>query len=173
MDTRRPVACGVLERGVDHLGDLPPGVDRHEGVAQLVVRGVQAQRQRHGQPLAGELAHRRDEAHRRDGDPAGAHAQAVGSRGDHPAHRPDDDVVVGQRLAHAHEDDVGHPPGPAGHLPARQRPGAGEHLLDDLGGRQVAGQPGLPGGAERAVHPAAGLRRDAHRDPLRLLRVAG
>ena len=43
-------------------------------------------------------------------------------------------------------------------LPAR----AGHDLLDDLGGGQVAGEPGLPGGAEGAVHAAAGLARDAH-----------
>ena len=37
-------------------------------------------------------------------------------------------------------------------------------LLDDLGGRHVAGEPRLAGGAERAVHAAAGLRRHAQRD---------
>ena len=37
-------------------------------------------------------------------------------------------------------------------------------LLDDLGGRHVAGEPRLAGRAERAVHAAAGLRRDAQRD---------
>ena len=39
-----------------------------------------------------------------------------------------------------------------------------DDLLDDLRGRHVAGEPRLSGGAERAVHAAAGLRRHAQRD---------
>ena len=57
-------------------------------------------------------------------------------------------------------------PGPPGHLAAGQGPGAGDDLLDDLGGGHVALQPALPGRAERAGHAAAGLRGDAHRDPV-------
>ena len=53
-------------------------------------------------------------------------------------------------------------PGPPGHLAAGQRAGAGDDLLDDLGGRHVALQAALAGGAERAGHAAAGLAGDAH-----------
>ena len=42
----------------------------------------------------------------------------------------------------------------------------GDDLLDDLAGRQVAGQAALAGRAERAAHPAAGLAGDADRDPV-------
>ena len=83
-----------------------------------------------------------------------------------PAYGADDRLVVGHRLAHAHEDDVGDPARPAGDLAAGERPRAGDDLLDDLGGRHVALQPALAGGAERAGHAAAGLRGDAHRDPV-------
>ena len=92
--------------------------------------------------------------------------EAVGRRVGEPADRADHGAVVGQRLAHAHEHDVGDPTGAAGHLAAGQRPGPGDDLLDDLGGRHVALQAALAGGAERAGHPAPGLGGDAHGDPV-------
>ena len=49
----------------------------------------------------------------------------------------------------------------------------GEHLRDDLGLRQVALQPALAGGAERAGHAAAGLRRDAQRRAVRVAHQHG
>ena len=98
-----------------------------------------------------------------DGDAARGHAEPVGGRVGEAAYGADDGLVVGQRLAHAHEHDVGDAAGAAGHLAAGQRPGAGDHLLDDLGGGHVALQPALAGGAERAGHAAAGLAGDAHR----------
>ena len=54
----------------------------------------------------------------------------------------------------------------ARHLVAGQRAGAGDDLLDDLGGRHVALQAALAGRAERAGHAAAGLAGDAHRHPV-------
>ena len=53
-----------------------------------------------------------------------------------------------------------------------ERPVAGggrglPNLVDDLAGGQVALQPALAGGAERAGHPAAGLAGDADRRPVR------
>ncbi len=84
-----------------------------------------------------------------------------------PPQRRDHAFVVRQGLAHAHEHDVGQP----GRLP--QRPVAGRggglaHLVDDLGGGQVALQPALAGRAERARHPAARLAGDARRGPVRI-----
>ena len=99
----------------------------------------------------------------RDRDAARGHAQAVGGRVGEPSYGADDRLVVGHRLAHAHEDHVVHAAGAAGDLVAGQRPGAGDDLLDDLGGGHVALQAALAGGAERAGHAAAGLRGDAHR----------
>ena len=85
----------------------------------------------------------------------------VGS--DEAAYGADDRLVVGERLPHAHEHDVRDPARAAGDLAAGHRPGAGDDLLDDLGGRHVALQPALAGGAERAGHAAPGLARDADR----------
>ena len=53
-------------------------------------------------------------------------------------------------------------------LAVRERAGAGHDLGHDLGRGQVTGQARLPGRAERAGHPAARLRRHAHRDPVRV-----
>ena len=87
-------------------------------------------------------------------------------RRDDAPHRGEHPVVVGQRLAHAHEHDVGQP---AAVRRCRAWPtAAGAHLLEDLGGRQVALQPALARRAERARHAAAGLRRDAHGVALRV-----
>ena len=59
-------------------------------------------------------------------------------------------------------------PGPPGTSPPASARARRDHLGHDLGRRQVAGQPGLAGRAERAGHPAARLRRHAHRDPARI-----
>ena len=88
--------------------------------------------------------------------------EAVRRRVGEAAYGADHGLVVGHRLAHAHEDHVGDPARAARDLAARQRPGAGDDLLDDLGGRHVALQAALAGGAERAGHAAAGLAGDAH-----------
>ena len=58
--------------------------------------------------------------------------------------------------------------GPAEPSAVADRPGRRHHLLDDLRGGQVAGQPGLAGRAERAGHPAAGLAGHADGDPVRV-----
>ena len=95
MDARRPVACvysnaASIASATFHLVLTGTRVSRSSssGACRLSASVT-------GQPLAGQLAHRRDQADRRDGDPAGAHPQAVRSRCDHPAHRPDHHVVVG------------------------------------------------------------------------------
>ena len=70
-------------------------------------------------------------------------------------------VQVEQRLAHAHEHDVRQA------LPVGREAARGvTDLVDDLGGLEVAPEPELAGGAERAADRAAGLARDAQRVPL-------
>ncbi len=73
-------------------------------------------------------------------------------------------VVVGQRLAHPHEDDVRQP----AVVPVAKFHRGRTDLLEDLCRRQVALQPALTGRAERARHPAARLRRDADGVSLRI-----
>ena len=157
-----PSRLGVAPGGVDHLVDLPARVDRHELVAQLVVGGVQAERERDRQPLLGQLAHPRHQAHGAHRDAARGHAVAIGALVGQPAAGADDGLVVGHRLAHAHEHDVVDPPRSPGHLAARERTGPGDDLLHDLAGAHVALQAALAGGAEGARHAAAGLAGDAH-----------
>ena len=159
---------GVVPRRLDRLGDGEAGVDRDQLVAQLVVRRVQAQRQGDRDALVGQLRDPGHQADGGDGDAARGHAEAVGRRVGQPAYGADHGLVVGHRLAHAHEHHVGDPARTAGDLVARQRAGAGDDLLDDLGGGHVALEAALSGGAERAGHAAAGLARDAHRDPARV-----
>ena len=100
--------------------------------------------------------------------PRARHAEAARRRVGQAAYGADHGLVVGDRLAHAHEHHVGDASRSAGHLAARERAGAGDDLLDDLGGRHVALQAALAGGAERAGHPAAGLAGDAHRHAVRV-----
>ena len=59
----------------------------------------------------------------------------------------------------------------SGQLTAAHHPGGGDHLLDDLAGRQVTGQPGLPGAVQRRsgfgepappCQPARLERREPH-----------
>ncbi len=154
---RLEVAAGRVQG----LCDVPALVDRDEVVAQLVVGGVQAQRQRRRDALGRELVDGRHEPDGRHRDAARGDAEAVGGGLGEPADGGDGGLVVRQRLPHAHEDDVADAALPAGDLAAGQGARGGRDLLDDLGGRQVARQPGLPGGAERAVHAAAGLAGDA------------
>ena len=80
-----------------------------------------------------------------------------------PRDGPPDPVVVGQRLPHPHEDDVGDPPGRPG------LPHGDGNLLDDFALGQLPLEPGLTGGAELATHGAAGLGGHADGHPVRVV----
>ena len=90
-----------------------------------------------------------------------------------PRQRLEHRFDVGERLAHAHVDDVGDA--------LRRVVLRAEDLLADLADVEVALEPGLAGRAERAAHRASGLRRDAdggavavaHEDGLDLRAVGG
>ncbi len=119
-----------------------------------------------GIPSVGELVDPRDQADGADGDAAGGHAEPVGSRVGEAAYGTDDGLVVGHRLAHAHEHHVGDATRSARDLVAGQRACSGDDLLDDLGGGHVALESALAGRAERAGHAAPRLAGDAHGDPV-------
>ena len=70
-------------------------------------------------------------------------------------------VVVVERLAHAHQHDVGDPAAVAPRLARRP-----QQLLEDLAAGEVAAEAHGAGGAERARQRAARLRRDADRAPV-------
>ena len=155
----------VVARGVERLVHLPTGVDGDQFVAQLVVRGVQGQRQRDGQLLERELADPGDQAHGGHGQPARGDPESLRGRVDDPVYGAHGGLVVGQGLPHAHEHDVGHPLGHVLRVPhhaVAQRPHTLDHLIGDLGGGEVACEAGLAGRTERAVHPAPRLGRNAH-----------
>ena len=67
-----------------------------------------------------------------------------------------DAVEVEQWLAHPHEHDVRQALAVRNEAPRREA-----DLVDDLGDLEVAPEPELAGGAERAADGAAGLARDA------------
>src|SRR5438445_3242576 len=146
---QRELAAGPQERR-----QREAAVDGHQAVALRVGRGA---------PRTGEVdARLGDEARdggrdtdRRDGDPPRRDGVApLGAQDlEGGLHRS----VVGERLAHAHEDDVGER--------GRGRElDPGPHLPDDLGGPQVADETHAGGRAEAAAHAAAGLARDAERE---------
>ena len=74
-----------------------------------------------------------------------------------------DAVQIVERLAHAHEDDVGEPAVFLGGRPFAEVVAGHLHLGDDLGGGQVAHQGLGAGVAEGAVQRAADLAGDAQR----------
>ena len=142
----------------DHLLDRPATIERDQDVAQRVASRVQADRQRELGPEGGEPADARDHARGGHRDVAGPEPEppAVVERGDRLQHP----VEVEEGLAHPHVHDVGQPL-----AVRREHAGRVADLVDDLGGREVAIEAELPGGAERAADGAAALRADAQRVP--------
>ena len=142
LDGHAPAGRLVVPvRRVDGLVDLPPRVDRHQLVTQLVVGGMERQGQRHRNALRGQLVDARDEPNGRHGDASGRHTEPVRRRVGQAADRADRRLVVGEGLAHPHEDDVAHSQrvlpvrvDAAGQLATPQRPSGPDDLLDDLGG---------------------------------------
>ena len=148
----------VVPAGLEQLGDRVLAVDRHELVAQRVIRRMQGHRER-AVGLLRELVDLRHEAGGRERDAAARDVEAKII--EHDAHCGHDITEVGERLAHAHQHDIGHRPQPAG-LEAEFAVGEPD-LADDLGGGEVAVETLLRRRAERAVERAADLRGHAER----------
>lgn len=123
--------------------------------------------------LVRELVDGGDEPDRRHRDTALREPEAVRLGVGQGPDRSDHPLVVGERLAHPHEDDVAQPRRTPGDLAVTQRPHTVDDLVHDLAGGQVPVEAGLSGGAERAVHPAARLRADAHGHPVRVAHQHG
>ena len=143
----------ILAAGFHQHLDGIATIDGHEGIAQIVVGGVQADGEADGQGAGGETLDAGHDAH-------GGHRQLTCGDADVvvDAHqRLPHGFFVRQRLAHSHVDDVAHA--------STHRLGAlggANHLFDDLAGREVAGESGLSGGAEATRHGATGLGAHAH-----------
>src|SRR5438876_395767 len=142
--------------GVEERTQWVAAVDGHQPRALRVGGGGE----RHGQVDArlGEQApDHGDEADGGDRDAPGRDGVAPlgGQDVERRAHR----LVVGERLTHAHEDDVRE-------RARRGERAAGAHLAHDLGWREVAHEAHARRRAEAAPHPAARLARDAEREPV-------
>ena len=140
---QRDVAAALREDVLERVAV----VDRHELRAERRVGGVDREREPDRLlDLVDEAAESGHPADRRDRRPPGRHTD-VGQ----PQRRREHRVDVQERLAHAHVHDVVHG------LDAAEV----EHLVEDLGRRQIPAEAHLPGRAERARERAAGLRREA------------
>ena len=144
--------------GREQFLDREAAVDRHDPVADLVAGGVERDGQVDPEVLLGEPLDAGHQPHRGDRDAAGRERE--GLRVGEQAERLHGGRVVGERLTHAHVDDVGDPE-------ARGQPLAGRHhLAHDLPGAQVALEPHRAGVAEGAAEAAADLGGDAEREPI-------
>ena len=120
-----------LAAGGEERRQRVAAVDRHEPLALLVGRAVQRDREVDAR-LGDEARDQRREPDRRDRDPA--RRDRVAPLGGQDLGREPDGVVVGERLAHAHEDDVRDGRG-------RREPHRRLHLPDDLAGRRFRTRP--------------------------------
>ena len=160
--TRRPLAVGVLARGVEHLGDRVAAVERDE-LARAARRRARGARPR-ASPAAGTRARRRMPGTTPTVDTVRWRAEMPTS-----SCRRSSDSSTGSTLASGSP----MPMNTTLRHALRRRVLGAQHLLDDLAGVEVALEAGLAGRAERAAHRAAGLRRDAHRGPVRVAHEHG
>lgn len=138
-------------------------VDRHDLTADGVGRAVERDGEPELERFVGKLPDAGGEADGADGDFAGTDAEAVGGVDD--AEGAEEVFVVGERFAHAHDDDV------ADFL---FREGLDvEDLVDDLGSGEVAFHAFETRGAEFAAVGTADLGGDTHGMPVALGGEAG
>ena len=170
----------IVAARLEQLGDRILAVDRHQLVAQLIAHRMQ----RDGERRAGLGAPARDlrhDARRRQRDAPLRHRQRLAVGGQ--LHRRLDVVEVVERLAHAHEHDVGDLAigrrqqasivGLLGTLPIADAVARQEDLADDLLRREIANEALRARMAEGAVERAADLAGDAQRAALGLRNVDG
>ncbi len=148
--------------GVERLeerGDVPFARDGHDGLADDVVGGVEADGELGPDGLAGEVQNAGQDARGADG-----HARLGDAHVDQQADGGHEVGVVEKGLAHAHEDEVDACRGGVAAAAAEVDPVAVEHggdLSGDLARGEVAADAELGGEAELAVDGAADLAGDA------------
>ena len=129
-------------RGVDHAGERILGIDRHQRLAQLVTGCMNGDRQ---SELLGALAEGDDSRQYSNGgdrDVARADSEGVG-RVENGESRIDR-FPIHERLAHPHEDDVGH-------LLGRRQQAHLAHLSGDLEHLEIARKAHRSRSAESAL----------------------
>ena len=179
-DAARVGEAGIGAAGSHQLGNRILAVDRHQLVAQFVAHGVQRDGE-HGAGLLAPAGDLGDDAAGRERDAPLRHGEAVAVGGNR--HRIAHVSEIVERLAHAHQHDVGDLAvaigneaavlGPGRALPVADAVARQQDLADDLLGRQVAHEPLRAGVAERAGERAADLARDAQRAAVGLGDVDG
>ncbi|AMY70342.1 hypothetical protein AKL17_3109 [Frigidibacter mobilis] len=156
----------IVAQGGQQRLDVPFLVDRHQRVAHRIGGGVEADGQQAADLLggAGDLGHH---ARGGQGDAAARKGQPLAIH--HDLHRVAHVLEVVERLAHAHQHDIGHQPRlilrRARHWPFAQVVARQHHLADDLARGQVAHQFLRAGMAERTSQRAADLAGNAQRPP--------
>ena len=167
-ELKRDHAAVSLGEGADRrdeLGEWIRLVDRHDLLAHGIGRAVQRNRQPESEVFFGEPDDLRYES--AGGDRNAARPKTQTPVGVEDGEGADQLVVVGQRLAHAHDDDVVE----RGQLHAGARR-AGvlavahlQQLRDDLTGVEIALEAGESARTENASHRATHLRGDANGFP--------
>ena len=157
-DAASVLLVDVVPAGLEQLGDRVLAVDGHELVAQRVIRRMQGHREG-AVGLLRELVDLRHETGGRERDAAARDVEA--EIVEHDAHCGHDIAEIGERLAHAHQHDIGHRPQPT-RLEAELAVGEPD-LADDLRGGEVAVETLLRRRAERAVEGATDLGGHAER----------
>ena len=150
---------GMVDERFEERGDVPLARDGHDGLADDVVGGVEADGQLGADGLAGEV-----EDAGKDAGGADGHARLGDAHVDEQADGGHEVGVVEEGLAHAHEDEVDACRGGVAAAAAEVDAVAvedGGDLAGDLAGGEVAADAELRGEAELAVDGAADLAGDA------------
>ena len=148
----------------DELLEWVLAVHRHDLFAHLVGRPVEADGETETEILLGQLENLRDDPGSRDGNATSTKAEAPG--GVHRLEGSQQVIVVGERLAHAHDHDIvkrGQPLGRPGRVGLVLDAADLDQLGDDFAHGQVALPALEPGGAKLAAIGAAHLGRDTDR----------
>ena len=158
MRTGENLCCG------DELLERVLAVHRHDLFAYLVGRPVEADGETETEILLGQLENLRDDPGSRDGNATSTKAEAPG--GVHRLEGSQQVIVVGERLAHAHDHDIikrCQPLGGADRVGLVLDTADLNQLGDDFAHGQVALPALEPGGAKLAAIGATHLGRDTDR----------
>src|SRR5260221_14198543 len=146
----------VIPASIDDFSNLIALVDRHDCKSFIVIRGVERDRQIDLSLLVSETPDLWNQTHSRDGEAASPKVVAI--RIAESVNRRHGIVVVVERLAHPHKDDVRYY-----FVHILQHLRVIHDLCHDLAARKMTFETHLPGGAKDTTHRAPCLRRNTKR----------
>ncbi len=144
---------------IQNRRNIPLAIDGHHLGPNRIIRSIQADRQFRPHRLLRESQYPRHNPRSRNRHPRRRNPNFLHQQ----PHRIHKCVVVQERLAHSHKDQVDPVPPNLHLLPLQHR----NHLPGNLACRQVPHDSQLRRQAELAVHRAPNLARNANRRPLR------